>query len=111
YLFFFFSSRRRHTRSKRDWSSDVCSSDLSIQTTADTSPDELFKSGKAAMVYGGSFRVAGYVDSAVGENIQVVWLPIGEQRGVVQIGRASCRARVCVSRGVGLLNNVIETAT
>src|SRR5690349_23732574 len=27
--FFFFSSRRRHTRSLRDWSSDVCSSDLS----------------------------------------------------------------------------------
>src|SRR6266704_2471162 len=25
---FFFSSRRRHTRSKRDWSSDVCSSNL-----------------------------------------------------------------------------------
>src|SRR5699024_11315532 len=28
YICFFFSSRRRHTRSKRDWSSDVCSSDL-----------------------------------------------------------------------------------
>src|SRR6478672_5212361 len=28
YFFFFFSSRRRHTRSDRDWSSDVCSSDL-----------------------------------------------------------------------------------
>src|SRR3712207_8698033 len=27
-LFFFFSSRRRHTRYWRDWSSDVCSSDL-----------------------------------------------------------------------------------
>src|SRR5699024_12075236 len=27
---FFFSSRRRHTRSKRDWSSDVCSSDLKV---------------------------------------------------------------------------------
>src|SRR5699024_6588306 len=27
---FFFSSRRRHTRSKRDWSSDVCSSDLRL---------------------------------------------------------------------------------
>src|SRR2546429_8051081 len=26
--FFFFSSRRRHTRCSRDWSSDVCSSDL-----------------------------------------------------------------------------------
>src|SRR3989337_852224 len=28
--FFFFSSRRRHTRCYRDWSSDVCSSDLMI---------------------------------------------------------------------------------
>src|SRR3989442_101445 len=28
-IFFFFSSRRRHTRCGRDWSSDVCSSDLS----------------------------------------------------------------------------------
>src|SRR5690606_40187983 len=27
-LYFFFSSRRRHTRFSRDWSSDVCSSDL-----------------------------------------------------------------------------------
>src|SRR5699024_12048726 len=27
---FFFSSRRRHTRSKRDWSSDVCSCDLIV---------------------------------------------------------------------------------
>src|SRR5699024_11246558 len=33
---FFFSSRRRHTSSKRDWSSDVCSSDLlSVDTLLD----------------------------------------------------------------------------
>src|SRR2546421_5871286 len=32
FIFFFFSSRRRHTRSDRDWSSDVCSSDLSYGT-------------------------------------------------------------------------------
>src|SRR5690606_41088100 len=30
---FFFSSRRRHTRFSRDWSSDVCSSDLSAPLT------------------------------------------------------------------------------
>src|SRR5256884_5610757 len=36
--FFFFSSRRRHTRCSRDWSSDVCSSDLPRQ---DASPQEL----------------------------------------------------------------------
>src|SRR5204863_4980235 len=29
-IVFFFSSRRRHTRSLRDWSSDVCSSDLAV---------------------------------------------------------------------------------
>src|SRR5690606_40083139 len=29
-FFFFFSSRRRHTRFSRDWSSDVCSSDLNL---------------------------------------------------------------------------------
>src|SRR2546422_3936221 len=30
-FFFFFSSRRRHTRCSRDWSSDVCSSDLLVE--------------------------------------------------------------------------------
>src|SRR5207249_6296622 len=35
---FFFSSRRRHTRSKRDWSSDVCSSDLSGAPRAADAP-------------------------------------------------------------------------
>src|SRR2546422_7635464 len=37
-VFFFFSSRRRHTRCSRDWSSDVCSSDLEL-----FSPPYLFK--------------------------------------------------------------------
>src|SRR5207247_7003738 len=32
---FFFSSRRRHTRSTRDWSSDVCSSDLFLAVALD----------------------------------------------------------------------------
>src|SRR5690606_40531592 len=32
---FFFSSRRRHTRFSRDWSSDVCSSDLSGASSTD----------------------------------------------------------------------------
>src|SRR5690606_40348248 len=34
---FFFSSRRRHTRFSRDWSSDVCSSDLVVGDTPDAS--------------------------------------------------------------------------
>src|SRR2546421_5808879 len=34
FFFFFFSSRRRHTRSDRDWSSDVCSSDLLLPSSS-----------------------------------------------------------------------------
>src|SRR5207249_9480340 len=35
-----FSSRRRHTRSKRDWSSDVCSSDLGEDAVGHEHPEE-----------------------------------------------------------------------
>src|SRR2546426_7176759 len=36
FFFFFFSSRRRHTRLQGDWSSDVCSSDLTVGVTLPT---------------------------------------------------------------------------
>src|SRR5438105_6460667 len=45
YFFFFFSSRRRHTRSTRDWSSDVCSSDLSYLT------EELVRQGHEVTLF------------------------------------------------------------
>src|SRR5256884_563037 len=38
FFFFFFSSRRRHTRCSRDWSSDVCSSDLKLFVAGGTKP-------------------------------------------------------------------------
>src|SRR5882762_7883370 len=38
FVFFFFSSRRRHTRFKCDWSSDVCSSDLIFDAPAPPQP-------------------------------------------------------------------------
>src|SRR2546422_168042 len=37
-FFFFFSSRRRHTRCSRDWSSDVCSSDLVLKRLLGPAP-------------------------------------------------------------------------
>src|SRR5699024_12103492 len=40
-LMFCFSSRRRHTRSKRDWSSDVCSSDLDVEKQEDENDNSL----------------------------------------------------------------------
>src|SRR5699024_11373167 len=53
-VFSLFSSRRRHTRSKRDWSSDVCSSDLAIVdigSTGDNAVTTAFD-GKVAFVIG-----------------------------------------------------------
>src|SRR5699024_4784899 len=45
---FFFSSRRRHTRSKRDWSSDVCSSDLSNKRTSYKCHADAIKNGSTS---------------------------------------------------------------
>src|SRR5699024_5243846 len=43
YVFFFFSSRRRHTRSKRDWSSDVCSSDLILMDLSQREQNDVYE--------------------------------------------------------------------
>src|SRR5256885_15949537 len=45
-MFFFFSSRRRHTRLQGDWSSDVCSSDL-VAALLDTAAANLTAGGSA----------------------------------------------------------------
>src|SRR5215203_5457501 len=73
--FFFFSSRRRHTRYWRDWSSDVCSSDLM---------PFLPGWGKWVLVVGAA---AGGV--AADDEGQV-----SARRKWREIGRASCRERV-----------------
>src|SRR5690606_40258542 len=51
-LLFFFSSRRRHTRFSRDWSSDVCSSDLQI-------PPGTFWIDRPLRVYSGDVYLKG----------------------------------------------------
>src|SRR5947209_10533861 len=57
---FFFSSRRRHTRSWRDWSSDVCSSDLDARNEAHRSDPNLPGRGWSIFV-GAMSLVAGIV--------------------------------------------------
>src|SRR5690348_3520392 len=51
YIFFFFSSRRRHTRWTGDWSSDVCSSDLISLYIMAGYHRRRAQSGEAAMKY------------------------------------------------------------
>src|SRR6266511_5742538 len=52
YFFFFFSSRRRHTRFSRDWSSDVCSSDLPVARRDRAVPGMLEKRGREELQAG-----------------------------------------------------------
>src|SRR6266498_5157042 len=58
---FFFSSRRRHTRCGRDWSSDVCSSDLDDAQevgrayNAACTPDFFLYDGQRRLAYRGAF--------------------------------------------------------
>src|SRR5690554_7056298 len=97
---FFFSSRRRHTRCGRDWSSDVCSSDLRQIKTVNPKLnalvenrfaealvearqcDELLEQGKA------EGRLFG-VPISMKESMDVAGM-----RSTGEIGRASCRERV-----------------
>src|SRR5690625_7564875 len=74
---FFFSSRRRHTRWPRDWSSDVCSSDL----------NELIELGHTVLVVEHNMDVIKSADWVVDLG------PEGGDGGG-EIGRASCRERV-----------------
>src|SRR5437867_11055430 len=71
---FFFSSRRRHTRSYGDWSSDVCSSDLTTYYGSQTG------AGLRPVIRGGEAASFGR-----------------------EIGRASCRERVKISVVAGAL--------
>src|SRR5947209_9747075 len=90
-FFFFFSSRRRHTRYWRDWSSDVCSSDLAALVSrrrwvADGRPADRPSSRRGrAVVAGRAARAGGTVGGKTTRT--------GGRLGW-EIGRASCRERV-----------------
>src|SRR5699024_12103074 len=90
---FFFSSRRRHTRSKRDWSSDVCSSDLVRQLLP---VDAIITYGAGNFSgWATRFLPAHGFPSALGprNGSMGFGLPAAVAAGL-EIGRASCRERV-----------------
>src|SRR5439155_4229839 len=63
-FFFFFSSRRRHTRWPRDWSSDVCSSDLTL--SSDTVWRKTHRTGGFTFVIAGGVMItAAFVSGAL----------------------------------------------
>src|SRR2546429_5127111 len=90
-IFFFFSSRRRHTRCSRDWSSDVCSSDLNELSAEEKASLVRWKEELAAL------RAELSRPVPVAHGLQEGGVPESAHAGihdVQEIGRASCRERV-----------------
>src|SRR5690606_39349779 len=98
----FFSSRRRHTRFSRDWSSDVCSSDLPVTALA-----YAVLQGVGSALHSGALE-AWYVDelhrlepeAPLQSHLALVDVAqaSGMLIGSAEIGRASCRERVWIAR-------------
>src|SRR5438445_1546616 len=88
-IFFFFSSRRRHTRYWRDWSSDVCSSDLVTVFRLDRDPLDGEACDQQPLRRDDGGRPGALVP--VGRPAADGGDALGERRR--QIGRASCRER------------------
>src|SRR5207247_7766643 len=75
---FFFSSRRRHTRSTRDWSSDVCSSDLS--RPAGHSPPTSAAARRRSTSPGPSWRRSRSEERRVGKECRCGWWRVDEKK-------------------------------
>src|SRR5207302_2948332 len=88
FFFFFFSSRRRHTRFSRDWSSDVCSSDLVVMILLFSALLVLSVVASDAVVFFGTGARSGRILSLIGGWLVAMLLRSEERR----VGK-ECRSR------------------
>src|SRR5204862_3742141 len=101
-----FSSRRRHTRSLRDWSSDVCSSDLHRRAgVVSAAVLDAFPRAKVTLQDFSEPMIASVRETFAARAARMRYAlcdlrdPAWEQ--AVEIGRASCREREEVTEGGG----------
>src|SRR3989440_8371101 len=93
--FFFFSSRRRHTRSDRDWSSDVCSSDL-ILTQLRAEGYEVAPTYEAADLV--VVNTCGFIDAAVDESLDAIGEALEHNGRVIVTGCLGARPERILER-------------
>src|SRR2546429_5199663 len=90
-VIFFFSSRRRHTRCSRDWSSDVCSSDL-FDSQTQTLSREIAKRQRKLQELRTHLEKRRPDSPGKAPTLEGVQKKV---KGILrEIGRASCRERV-----------------
>src|SRR5690606_39444278 len=96
-----FSSRTRHTRFSRDWSSDVCSSDLTGWGT-DPRLTATYLAGKEILTFFvGNLNKSAIVSHLIKGDITFVFMSPTRTKafvvGAMKIGRAACRERDAIS--------------
>src|SRR5690606_39763555 len=92
----FFSSRRRHTRFSRDWSSDVCSSDLEVYGGSVHGITVDLNGEHAVHIDGFDEVFITPVETQITKELHAGIWEVGKD---IEIGRASCRERVERSEG------------
>src|SRR5207247_3394484 len=99
----FFKGRRRHTRSARDWSSDVCSSDLESpeRTRPSTRRDGELKASRLGRPILRIRESRGRLAATDEQHDEDRGEDPRDGAGELQIGRAACRERVEMKDGAG----------
>src|SRR5699024_11466727 len=94
----FFTSRRRHTRSKRDWSSDVCSSDLKYEVDYCLKKDCSMEPPRYYVFFGAKDEASmtAAFKEYTGWQLKKSKKISVRKKLSLEIGRASCRERVCI---------------
>src|SRR3546814_3223841 len=89
YVFFFFKQKTAYEMRISDWSSDVCSSDLHALDDLGEIAGGILRRLQAELgAAGRGEAVDPRLDGTIGEGVDM-------QHGDLEIGRASCRERVC----------------
>src|SRR3546814_10578941 len=99
FLFFFFKQKTAYEMRISDWSSDVCSSDLSaglLYADRDIAGNTISASKYVYLgAYGAAVHQPFNINSYVTSTGWATDYPLGLSLNYIEIGRASCRERVC----------------
>src|SRR3546814_9678940 len=94
-IFFFFKQKTAYEMRISDWSSDVCSSDLAAQCLDRVGLADLAGTRASALSYGDQRRLEIARALASDPTLLILDEPAAGMNHVEEIGRASCRERVC----------------
>src|SRR6266542_3403472 len=103
-LLFFFSSRRRHTRCYRDWSSDVCSSDLEVVKGVVVHINQDFVMVDVGYKSEGRIHIGEFLDEngqltvKVGDDVRVLFERAENEHGYIVLSKKKAESQATWSK-------------